>query len=109
MSTAPTFLPKPITGKDVWFGPSDIRDLLPPNDLRSHKPSRKAQDVVNDWFFNGLAKLDVTPREGVDKTAALQHIAAILRSFEPGHEEKEWATATLFDLWFSNFTWEAKP
>ena len=60
--------------------------------------------VVSQWFFRGLKCGDVfTPKEGIDVQQALRHIHAVLRSFEPGHNEKEALCAYLLSLWFDDF------
>ena len=54
------------------------------------------------WFFEGVDAKRLVPREGVDRTEALRHCSAILRSFEPKHEHKEAAVAYLLSLWFED-------
>lgn len=61
---------------------------------------------VNDWFFHGLKKCELIPREGVDAAKAFRHISMIMRSFEPKHEHKEAACAFLMREWFSSVAYE---
>ncbi len=65
------------------------------------------KNTSNQWnqifwkmFFKGFDTEYLTPKEGVDKKAALRHINAIMRSYEPSHEHKEAAVAFLLSEWF---------
>ena len=58
--------------------------------------------LQRDWFYHGLASLDLTPRQGVDAQKALRHLSAIQKSFESKHEHKEAAVAYLLSQWFED-------
>ena len=55
---------------------------------------------MSKWFFSGLQR-EETPaaKEGIDQAAALRHLSAIMRSFQPKQEHKEAAVAYLASLW----------
>lgn len=60
--------------------------------------------VVSQWFFRGLPpNCEFIPKDGIDPTKAYTHVGAILRSWEPGHTEKEALCAYLLSLWFQDF------
>jgi hypothetical protein len=91
--------------------PASVRHLMPPyadipKEFRDHDGGNVWQRLVSDWFFGGVKNLKLTPKDGIDTAKALQHVTAILRSFEPKHEHKEAACAYLLSQWFSNATWE---
>lgn len=93
--------------------PANVSHLMPawkdiPANFRSGNQLTEWNKIVRAWFFFGLAKLEVKPREGVDRHMAMRHLAAIMRSFEPKHEHKEAAVAYLMSLWFEpNPEWKA--
>ena len=66
----------------------------------------KWNDLVSAIFFCGGKIIKKTPKEGIDGTKALNHIRAILGSFEPSHEHKDAGCAYLFSLWFDEFEFE---
>jgi hypothetical protein len=56
--------------------------------------------VVSRWFYEGLPKGTLFyAKDGINSEAAYRHVAAILRSFEPHHEDKVATCAYLLDLW----------
>lgn len=62
-------------------------------------------EVVGQWFFGGLKQGDqFAPKDDIDYVAAMRHVGAILRSFEPSHETKEAICAFLLSLWFADYT-----
>ena len=62
--------------------------------------------LVSEWFFCGVNNLKLTPKEGIDKDAALRHVKTVMGSFEPKHEHKEAACAYLLSQWFTDPSWE---
>lgn len=70
--------------------------------------NNKWNQLFNEWFFFGLAKLEVIPKEGIDKKKALTAISAHMRSFKSKHEHKEAGVAFLMSEWFEDAVWEAK-
>lgn len=97
--------PKPITRLDLAFGRID--GLMPaqseiPKEFRDGHT--KWNKFFSDWFYFGVHGVTGVA-EGVDEAAALAHLAAISRSFEPKHEHKEAAVAYLASLWFPNIAW----
>lgn len=109
--------PLPVSQIDITFG-GDMDALLPPWEeipeefKRDRHPFNK---VVSKWFFGRLPpETDFRPKPGVDANAALRHVVAILRSFQPKHEHKEAGCAYLLSLWFTdicipNAQGEAQP
>jgi hypothetical protein len=70
----------------------------------------KWNTLVSQIFFCGGKIKSMKPKGGIDSKDALNHIKAILASFEPKHEHKEAGCAYLFSLWFDEFEIEpAKP
>jgi hypothetical protein len=94
--------PTAVQDVDIAFG-GDIRKLMPayqdiPEDFRRERdPFSK---LVHKWFFEGLRKDAVTPKEGIDANAAWRHLRAIMGSFEPSHEHKTSGVAWLMSRWF---------
>lgn len=102
--------PQEVNGVASAFG-GDMKKLLP----AMHEIPKEFQDsrtewnkLVSQWFFGGLKSFDCVPKEGVDKSAAMKHVAAILRSWEPSHEHKEAGCAYLLSLWFVEPKYVAK-
>lgn len=97
--------PIAVSEIDLAFG-GDIRRLMPAVIDRKYEDfnsGNQCVDLISTWFFSGLPKDTVfVPRPGIDKSLALRHITAILRSFAPSHEEKTAACAQLLDLWFAD-------
>lgn len=57
----------------------------------------------NAWMFKGLPKDTVFhTREGIDRKAALRHLAVTQQSFEPKWEHKQAAVAWLASRWFES-------
>jgi hypothetical protein len=104
--------PTPIDAATAAF-PAGVRELMPlqadiPDEI--HRGRTWGNRLFNDWFFTGIKSLDgLMPKEGIDKTAALRHIRAVMGSWEPKHEHKESAVAYLFGKWFEPTSkWECK-
>jgi hypothetical protein len=98
------------TAADRAFGPSDLRRFMPKNIPAKFREfgATKWNKLFEDWFFNGLSSLELTPKAGVDKEKALAHIKVIMGSWEPKHEDKDAACAFLFSEWFEDATWTVK-
>lgn len=99
-----------LDGIEVAFGPRRCLDIMPTyEECRKTRANwQKYETLVSDWFYLGLASFDATPRDGVNKDAAIRHIKSVLGSFEPKHEHKEAAVAYLIHEWFSDVKWKAK-
>lgn len=104
--------PKEVTDTDIAFG--SVKGLMPeykdiPKEFNSYSGSKGwSNQLFADWFYSGLTKLELVPREGIDKDKALRHIRAIMRSFEPKHEHKEATCSYLLDKWFESGKWVRK-
>jgi hypothetical protein len=101
--------PIEVTGLEIAFG-GDMKKLLPPlNEIpEEFKRGRtKWNDIVSTWFFRGLKNIKCKPKEGIDEKAALQHVRAIMASWEPKHEHKEAGCAYLLSEWFEDIEYEA--
>lgn len=108
---APTFLPAALNPLTVVF-PGDVTDLLPriPDDFpRDHA----CLGIASRWFFTGLPNAVLDPVEGVDRKAAVHHLACIQGSFVIDHGLKERSVGYLMSIWFKKITvdgnvlWEA--
>ena len=100
------------TTLDLAF-PANVLEFMPkwediPEEFKGFGSERDPIEItfVSDWFFGGIAKYTLIPREGVDGNKALSHIQMILASFEPKHEHKEAACAFLVREWFSDVSYE---
>lgn len=98
---------RPIEVSDVElaFGGNVVR-LLPsydeiPDEYKS--ATNEYNMFVSAWFFQGVGKLEVSPRDGVNLSLAIRHIAAILRSFEPKHEHKIAGAAYLASVFLKRY------
>ena len=108
---ASTLTPQPVTDLELAFG-GDVSRLLPPMDeipeeFHRH-PGTGWNRLVSAWFFRGLEALEVEPKEGIDKNAALRHVKAVMGSWQPKHEHKEAGIAYLLSQWFESATWTPK-
>lgn len=98
--------PKAVTDLDVALGAGALalmpaRDEIPQEFHHQTCPWVKFQ---SDWFSRGLRRSSITPKDGVDMTAALRHLSAIQGSWEPKHEHKMAGVAFLASLWFDDYT-----
>jgi len=58
--------------------------------------------LFSTLFFKGGEITNIIPKEGVDSDKALRAIKAVMRSWEPKHEDKEAIVAYMFSQWFEN-------
>lgn len=109
------FLPQQIDKAQQAF-PARVSHLMPTNEPDYQSDYRKGYHsrdtwgfkLFNDWFYSGLTKLELIPKEGVDKNAAVVHIRTVMGSFEPSHEDKTASVAWMLEHWFESATWEKK-
>lgn len=99
--------PAKVDKATAIFGPSRISEFLPrrddlPEDFRRQR--NDWCDFVQSWFFKGTDDSAFVPKPGIDKTQALGHLSACMRSFEPKHEHKISGVAYLASLWFEPLT-----
>lgn len=97
-----------VTDVDIVFGGKDLVALLPAyEDIPDEFKGRQSPWVrfMEDWFFRGIAKYDLTPKDGVDERKAIRHISAVMRSWAPAHEHKTAGVAYLLSQWFKDATW----
>lgn len=106
-----SFLPQPVDDIEMAFG-GEVNKLLPPYEAIPEQFKRfqgtKWNRLFSAWFFRGLESYCLLPKEGIDESAALRHIRAVMASWEPKHEHKEAGVAYLFSLWFEDAEWVAK-
>lgn len=99
-------LPKPVTMRDIAFGPVSMKDYLPVmEEIPAEFKDGRSRWVgfIAEWFFRGLSKPRVgalKAKPGVDKLQALGHVKAVIGSYAPKHEHKEAGCAYLMSLWF---------
>lgn len=95
---------KPVTGFDLAFGPTNVRDFMPLlSETKDYPRKAECEEMAQRVFFEGADSSSWVAREGVDKGAALAHFAAVLRSFEPKHEHKIAACGYMLSQWFESF------
>lgn len=106
MSLKAPYLPKPVSDLELAFPAGRIMsDLMPamadiPEDFRRDRGNaREWVRFQQQWFFRGLKTVDIVAKPGIDRSAAIRHLAAIQGSYEPQHEHKEAAVAYLASLW----------
>jgi len=97
--------PTRVDGPAAAFGADGaaLTRLLPPMSVIP-EAFRDERDpwcaVAQRWFFSGLTAGTLRALDGIDQTAALSHLAAVLRSFAPKHEHKMAGAAWLMSQWF---------
>lgn len=101
--------PVQVSRIDLAFG-GDMEKLLPdyksiPLQYRDSRAGKWSQLYI-DWMFRGIKKIEITPKEGIDKSVAMNHLGAIMASFQPSSEHKEAAVAYLASLWFEDIKYE---
>jgi hypothetical protein len=94
-----------VTDIEMVFG-AKIERLLPafkdiPAEFKKVGAS-KWERVADRWFARGLRGVEFSPKEGIDLTKAIRHLATIMQSYEPPHEHKIAAVAYLMSLWFED-------
>jgi hypothetical protein len=93
----------------IFGGDINMSKLLPSMDSIPEEfkrwPGGKWNKVVSDWFFCGLKNAKWVPKPGINTSKALDHIFAIMVSFEPKHEHKEAGCAYLLSEWFDDVTY----
>jgi hypothetical protein len=99
--------PKDVDVVDVSFGATGedlTRLMIPYEDIPKEftNQNNKFVIIVNKWFFDGLRDADTTPKDGIDVKNALNHLRAIMASFEPKHEHKVACIAYLLSEWFED-------
>ena len=106
MSLKAPYLPQPVSDLELAFPAGRIMsDLMPamadiPEDFRRDQgDARPWIRFQQQWFFRGLKSVAITAKAGIDRAAALRHLAAIQGSYDPQHEHKEAAVAYLASLW----------
>lgn len=102
------WLPVETNDLDMVFGPMSFKGFLPPYEeipLEFRRGHTDWNRLFSDWFFFGLASLDMEPKEGIDVKKAMRHIKTIMGSFEPKHEHKEAGVAYLLSEWFTDPKW----
>ncbi len=57
-------------------------------------------NLASRWFFCGLDKSLLKPKDGIDMVDALTHLKYCIESWEPKHEHKQAGVAYLMSLWF---------
>ena len=106
--------PKAVTALDLSFGQSKMKEFLPemseiPEDFKAYYgmgEARKWITIVDDWFFNGIEKLVLKPKAGINEKEAFRHLKSIMSSWEPAHEHKIAGVAWLMSLWFDDIQYE---
>lgn len=94
--------PAVVQELDMAFG-GQMRTLMPaykdiPEDFRRERDPFSR--LVHKWFFEGISKDALKPKEGIDANMAWRHMKAIMSSFEPSHEHKTSGVAWLMSKWF---------
>jgi hypothetical protein len=98
--------PVPVSDIDLAFATDVIGTLLPkwesiPPAYKDKNHPTDMNRLVSKWFFEGLSgAVEFRLRDGIEKRAALRHLATCLGSFEPSHEHKDAGCAYLCALWF---------
>lgn len=62
--------------------------------------------LFGEWFYCGLSRLELEPRDGIDEKKAIIHVRSIMPSFDTKHEHKEAACVYLLHKWFIDAEWE---
>lgn len=100
--------PHQVGDIEVAFA-ANVASLMPewksiPESFRQWNGNAESRPWIafqNTWAFSGVPKgTTFVSSEGVDEKAALRHLAAIQRSFEPKWEHKQAAVAWLASRWF---------
>lgn len=88
---------------------AEVKHLMPPtSDLNAAK--REWEGIAESWFMVGLGdEVEFHSKDGIDAEHAANHCLAILRSFEPKHQEKIAAVAVLLEAWFDSITGWQNP
>ena len=102
-------MPEEVRDIELAFG-GDMKKLLPPMEEipeEFKKGKHKFCDIIGKWFFQGLPKTtEFIPKEGIDPMQAINHIRAIMASFEPQHQHKEAGCSFLLSEWFVDISLE---
>lgn len=82
-----------------------MRELLPdydsiPKEFKNWNQPTWGRKLFSTLFYKGGSVAHPVPKEGIDKNESINHIRAIMGSYEPKYEHKSAACAYLFDLWF---------
>lgn len=109
MNIAPLEHPyRPVPVDDVLSAyPAHVRHLMPlwsPEIGHAWEARDEAKPWLrfqSEWFYGRLPEdVEFATKAGVDSGAAIRHLAAIQRSFEPKHEAKVYAVSFLAAQWF---------
>lgn len=95
----------PTAVSDVLLAfPAAVSSLMPvmaeiPEDFRAGKTVWN--EFAKAWMFGLMTEPQFHMAEGVDGSLAYRHLSAILGSYEPKQEHKEFAVAYLCSQWFT--------
>ena len=98
---------KPVEVTDAELAWGKIKGLLPdrkdiPEEF--YNDSNDWTRIISIWFFDGLPlDAEVKPKDDIDISMAVRHISAILKSYEPKHEDKVAGCAYLLSEFFEEF------
>lgn len=96
--------PTEVSELEIAFG-GNLDILMPrmeeiPAEFHRHAGT-KWNDMFSTWFYKGISRSLLVPKdETIDQQMAMEHLAAIMGSWQPKHEHKEAACAYLMSLWF---------
>lgn len=96
--------PSEVTDSELSFGYRDSR-LMPTMEIvpkEFQEVRTKWNDLFSKLFFKGSEGYVFTAKPGIDKTKAIRHLRALMRSWEPRHQHKEAACAWVMSLWFES-------
>lgn len=96
----------PITRRpnpdQTWILGATLRDFPAMADIPDRFKDDKNPFVrkATKWFFGGIHGSELFEKPGINRNAALRHLAALQESFAPRHEHKTAAVAYLMAMWF---------
>ena len=97
-----------VENAEMAFGACDLSTFPPYEEIPKEFKNghTKWNKLFNDWFFEGLSSLDLTPKEGIDKEKVMRYIRAHMKTRRSKHEHKEAGIAYCLSLWFEDVKWE---
>ena len=110
---AMTMRPKDLDPIIVAFGLVGESDLLPawesiPDEFKRFQHySGTWGEFVSKWFLEGADASVLKAKPGIDRSHALRHLVAVMRSFDVKHEHKIAGVAFLLSQWFEPLTAES--
>lgn len=89
---------EPQTDINPFDGVAKLMPTDTPDEF--YKPDNPYVKYAKTWFARGITASGLKPKPNVQAMHAARHLATIMHSWDPKHEDKIAAVAYLMSQWF---------